>query len=135
MEGADEVHLYFIGHTCPVNARALPYVNKIANTANGKKVKFVGITDADAAGHKAWQSKFDAKYPVLLDTDKKVITSYGAQRSPWFIVVDKKGNISHTDKGYSQASLKMMNEHIAKVNGTKPVDVDLSGAPKNMTYG
>ncbi|MFM9872218.1 MAG: redoxin family protein [Fimbriimonadaceae bacterium] len=136
LKGADEVVFYFIGNTCPINAKALPMVNKFANTANAdKKVKFVGIIDTDMEGYKAWNKRFNAKYPVLLDEDKEVIAAFGAQRSPWFVVVNSKGEVVHTDKGYSKKSLQSMNERVAKLNGVEPVKVDLSKAPVDMQFG
>lgn len=136
LKGADEVVFYFIGNTCPINAKALPMVNKFANTANAdKKVKFVGIIDTDMAGYKAWNKRFNAKYPILLDSDKDVIAAFGAQRSPWFVVVNNKGEVVHTDKGFSKKSLQGMNERIAKLNGVEPVKVDLGNAPVDMQFG
>lgn len=134
-QDSDLVVLYFISWTCPVNAEALEYITPIANAANGKKVKFVGITNANASQFKDWQAKFKAKYPVLLDPQKKVIQAYGAERSPWFILVNKSGEIVHTDKGYSASSLAELNERIAKVESRPAVKVDLKGAPSDMAYG
>lgn len=132
---ADEVVFYFIGHTCPINAKAAPYVHQFANTANGKKVKFVGILDGGKSETEAWTKKFGAKYPILMDSSKDTIAAYGAQRSPWFVVVDKKGNVVQTDKGYSADQLKTLSGRISKVEGKSAPALKLEGAPSRMTYG
>lgn len=132
---ADEVVFYFIGHTCPINTKAYPYVHQFANTANGKKVKFVGILDGGKAETEAWIKKSGAKYPILVDAEKNTIAAFGAQRSPWFVVVDKKGNVVHTDKGYSADQLKSLSDRIAKVEGKTAPALKLEGAPTRLTYG
>ena len=130
----DLVVLYFIGHTCPTNSAAIKYIHQIANQKHDK-VAFVGIINTDKAGFEKWNAKNKAQYPVLLDADLKTIRAYKAERSPWFIMVNKSGEIVQTDKGYSEGSLRETNAKLAKVEGHAAKALDLKGASANMTYG
>lgn len=130
----DLVVLYFIGHTCPTNNAAIKYIHQVANQKR-EKVEFVGIIDTNAAGFNKWNAKNKAEYPVLLDTDLKTIRAYKAERSPWFIVVNKNGEVIQTDKGYSEGSLRELNAKLAKVEGQAAKALDLKGASASMTYG
>lgn len=126
--------LYFIGSTCPVNAQAVKYYNRVAQAYKGK-VNFVGVIDADAAGFKSWQEKFKAPYPVLLDPDQKIIKAYKAERSPWTIIVDKQGKIQKEWAGYSVGELNELSASIAGATKGAVAKIDTSGAPTSPRAG
>lgn len=126
--------LYFIGSTCPVNAQAVKFYNAMAESYKGK-VNVVGIIDTDKAGYKTWQTRFKAPYPVVYDPDLKIIKSYGAERSPWTILVDSKGKIVEEWHGYSVSYLKQTNEQLATLGKIKPKPIVTAGAPEDTRYG
>lgn len=135
-KGDTTVVLYFIGHTCPVNAKALPYYNKVAlANKDGKKVKFIGVIDTDEAGFKRWNAKEKVPYTVVFDPNLSIIRSYKAQRSPWVVVVDGKKSVAETQTGYSQKSLSDLNVMMAKLEGKAAKAVDLKGTPARLTGG
>lgn len=128
------VFLYFIQATCPINAEAVKYFNRIAEAYKGK-VSFVGVIDGEKEEYDTWQSKFKAPYTVLLDPDMKIIKSYGALRSPWGILVDKDKKIAKVWTGYSKGQIDEMSASIAGAGKVAKVKIDTSGAPDMATAG
>lgn len=126
--------LYFIGHTCPINADAVKYYNSIANAYKGK-LNFVGVIDTDAAGYAAWQKKFKGPYPVIFDPDLKIIKAFEAERSPWTILVGADGKIIEEWHGYSTGYLNETNSVLAKSTKMKAPKIDVAGAPEQPRYG
>ncbi|HRF60072.1 MAG TPA: peroxiredoxin family protein [Fimbriimonadaceae bacterium] len=134
LTGQKPLVLYFIGSTCPVNAQAVKYYNRVAAAYKGK-VNFVGVIDADAAGFKSWQEKFKAPFPVLLDPDMKIIKAYKAERSPWTIMVDKTGKIQKEWAGYSVGEINELSASIAGATKGATAKIDTSGAPTSPRAG
>lgn len=126
--------LYFIGHTCPVNASAVKYFNALGAAYKGK-VNFLGVIDADAAAYKNWQARFKAPYPVIFDPNMTIIERYGTERSPWAILVDANGRIVDEWHGYSVAYINGMSSKIATTAKTPVKQVDTAGAPTQTRYG
>jgi hypothetical protein len=70
-----------------------------------------------------------------MDPERKLIRDAGAQRSPWVVEVNSKGEAVHTWKGYSGPSFKSLNERVAAGAGVKPVEFDVSDLPSKDKYG
>jgi peroxiredoxin len=129
-----DVFLYFISETCPVNADAVKYYNRLSAAYKGKAT-FVGVINGDEKVYKAWQKTYKSPFTVLYDPDLKIIRSYKANASPWMIQVSKTGKIAKVWPGYSTPALKEINAALAKAGGTKVAKVDLKGAPADMAFG
>lgn len=126
--------LYFIGHTCPVNAQAVRYYNRVAE-AYKNRVNFVGVIDTDRAGYTTWQRRFNSPFPVIFDPEMRIIKAYKAERSPWTIFIDKDGKIQNEWPGYSIGEINELGEAIARANRIRPVAIDTSGAPQTPRFG
>lgn len=126
--------LYFIGHTCPVNAQAVKFYQRLEASTRGK-VNFVGVIDTDEAGYKTWQAKNKATYPVIFDPNLKIIKAFKAQASPWSVILDAKGNVADEFPGYSEYDLKAHSTLLAKLAKTTFAPLDTAGAPKDSRYG
>jgi peroxiredoxin len=125
---------YFIGATCPVNAMAVKYYNRVAEAYKGK-FNFVGIINANKAEYKTWQERFKAPYLVLLDPDLKVINAYKAERSPWTMLVDTKGTIVKEWTGYSIDLISQLSASIAGATKVAAKKIDTTGAPDSPRAG
>ena len=136
LTGDKTLVLYFIQSTCPVNAEAFKYYERIAASyKDSKTVRFVGVIDEDAAGYKEWNKDFKPSFPVLYDKVKAIIRSYGAVASPWVIVVSPKGELGTVQKGYSAARLNELNALVATAAGVKAAKIDTKGAPASEAFG
>jgi peroxiredoxin len=129
------VVLYFIKLDCPTNDQAFKYYERIAEAYKGTKTTFIGVINGDDFGCKEWTKSFKAKFPILLDPDMKIISSYRAQRSPWVIMVGKDGKIQKEWPGYSNGYLTELSNLMAKGAGVKTKKCDFSGSPTNPRYG
>lgn len=126
--------LYFIGNTCPVNAQAVKYYVRVANAYKGK-VNFVGVIDTNKAGYDQWQRRFKVPFPVIFDPEMKIIQAYKAERSPWTIMINAQGRITHEWPGYSVGEINELSQAIARANKMTAARIDTSGAPQNPRYG
>lgn len=69
----------------------------------GKPVEFLAINSASAPGKQGWgeernieaEEQYEIKYPILLDKDGSVGTSYGAKRTPHIFIVDAEGVVRY----------------------------------------
>ncbi|MBX7134425.1 MAG: peroxiredoxin family protein [Fimbriimonadaceae bacterium] len=125
---------YFIGATCPVNAEAVKYYNRVAEAYKGK-INFVGVINANKEEYKTWQQRFKAPYLVLLDPDLKIINSFEAERSPWTILVDTNGKMTKTWVGYSVDEINQLSASIAGATKVTVAKVNTSGAPTSPRAG
>lgn len=126
--------LYFINRTCSVNPDAVKYFKRL-HAAYGDRLSYYGVINANERLAKEWAGNFSTKFPLLLDPQLKVVRAYGMNSSPSVTVVDKSGTKIHSQLGYSQKSLKELNGVLAKATGKKPVALDVSDAPKDLTAG
>lgn len=120
--------LYFIKIGCPVNHRAAPFFKKIDEAYKGKG-NIIGVIDGDLDAAKQWQKQYGTSFPIVADPDKKIISAYGAQYSPWAVGVGKDGKVSKILEGGSPAELKAVNELASKAAAAKLAKVSFDGAP------
>lgn len=125
---------YFIGATCPVNAQAVKYFNRVAEAYKGS-VNFIGVIDGDKAAYTTWNKQFKAPYVVLLDPNQKIIGAYGAERSPWAVLVDSKGTITKIWTGYSAKQITEIGGALATASKVTAKKLDVAGAPDSPRAG
>jgi peroxiredoxin len=129
------VVLYFIKADCPVNADAVRHYNRIAESYKDGKGTFLGVINGEASVYRDWQRRFKAPFTVLYDPELKIIGSYGAERSPWIVALDKDGKVALTQKGFSQKELAKLNEHVARAFGKPVARISFRGAPDVPRFG
>lgn len=129
-----DVVFYFMASTCPSNAVAVKYYNRIAEAYLGK-ARIVGVFDGNLAEFADWQKKFNSPFLMLFDYKLKTIQAFKAGRSPWIIHVKKNGTIGKVWKGYCKSMFEELNQLMAKIAGVPAKKIDLSGAPVHVAYG
>ncbi len=134
LTGGKTLVLYFIGHTCPINAEAVKYYKQIGDAYKGK-VSFYGVIDTDEKGYIEWKREFQNKFSVLYDPELSIIRSYQAIASPWIVIVSPNGEVSKRQSGYSGPLLTDLNATLARAAGVTPAKIDLKGAPAEETFG
>jgi len=85
-------------------------------------VQVLGVSFDNAESHKKFISKFNLNFPLLVDTDGKIATEYGAQmanrqmaRRVSFLI-GKDGTIKHvTDNPSADVHLKEMKEAVSQL--------------------
>lgn len=129
------VVLYFIKADCPVNADAVAHYSRIASQYRDGRGTFLGVINGDERVYRQWQREFDAPFEVAFDPDLSIISSYGAQRSPWIVALDSDGKVALKQVGFSEKELQDLNRHVAQAFGKPPVDISFSGAPSAPRFG
>ncbi len=123
------VILYFNKDGCPVNKKALPYMQKIAQTY-GAGANIVGVYNGDAKRAKEWTTKFKLTFPMLADPEYKIIDSYRIPYSPFVVVIGKDGKIAKIFPGASPTDLPQINQLAATNAGKKAITMDFKNAPE-----
>lgn len=126
--------LYFIKASCPTNEQAVRFYQRV-HTAYKGKVNLVGIIDGDKAAYESWNARHKVDFPVIFDPQKRLISQFKAQRSPWVLMVDSSGKVAKEWPGYSAPDVEALSNSIAAALGSAPIKVDTSGAPARSQGG
>lgn len=121
------VVLYFIKIGCPVNHRAAPHFEKIADAYKGKAT-MIGVINGNDAEAKKWLADYKSDLTLVTDGDLKIIRSYGAEYSPWAVAVEN-GKIAAILEGGSPKELAEVNVRMAKAAKIEPAKLSYPGAP------
>ncbi len=86
---------------CGPCRQEMPHLNRIADKYRGAGLVMLGVNiDNDVQIAAEVASKLGVKFPVLLDTDKKVSRLYDLSSMPSTLVIDRSGRVRYLHKGY-----------------------------------
>jgi peroxiredoxin len=81
----------------------LPHLARLHDKYRSSGFLLLGVNiDEDPAQAKALAAKLGLKFPVLLDTDKKVVGTYDLSAMPATVLIDKDGRVRHLHRGYRE---------------------------------
>jgi peroxiredoxin len=81
----------------------MPHLNRLYDKYRGAGFVLLGVNiDDDPAAAKALAGKLGLKFPVLLDTDKKVVGAYDLNAMPATVLIDRDGRVRHLHRGYRE---------------------------------
>jgi thiol-disulfide isomerase/thioredoxin len=81
----------------------LPHLSRLSDKYRSSGFLLLGVNiDEDPAQAKALAAKLGLKFPVLLDTDKKVVGAYDLAAMPATVLIDKDGRVRHLHRGYRE---------------------------------
>jgi peroxiredoxin len=79
----------------------MPHLNRLYDKYRGAGFVLLGVNiDDDPTAAKALAGKLGLKFPVLLDTDKKVVGAYDLNAMPATVLIDRDGRVRHLHRGY-----------------------------------
>lgn len=95
-KGKKDVLVVFWSYKCPVANACDPFMETLGKEIKDKDVAFLAINaNANEAGStdeiKAYQKKGKYSFPVAIDPGSKLAKKFGAERTPHFFLIDKKG--------------------------------------------
>jgi peroxiredoxin len=126
--------LFFIESECPCSRDAAVYLDRLQTTYAGA-CTVVGVIDAAPEVARAWTKQSAIHFPIITDTDLKIIYAYGVKQSVCTTVIAPGGMIDKTYPGYSEDMLTDLSARVAKLGGV-PVGTFLAkGAPKQLLSG
>jgi peroxiredoxin len=81
----------------------MPHLGKLYDKYRGSGFVLLGVNiDEDPNAARALAGKLGIKFPVLLDTDKKVVGAYDLNAMPATVLIDKDGRVRHLHRGYRE---------------------------------
>ena len=81
----------------------LPHLARLHHKYRGSGFTLLGVNiDEDPNAARALVGKMGLKFPVLLDTEKKVVGSYDLNAMPATVLIDKDGRVRYLHRGYRE---------------------------------
>ena len=79
----------------------LPQLDKLHAKYRSSGFVLLGVNiDDDPNAAKALAAKLGLKFPVLFDSDKKVVATYDLNAMPATVLIDRDGKVRHVHRGY-----------------------------------
>ncbi len=86
---------------CGPCRQELPHLNRIYDKYKSSGFVLLGVNiDDDPRAATDLAAKLGVKFPVLLDTDKKVSRVYDMSAMPATLLIDRDGRVRHIHRGY-----------------------------------
>ncbi|WP_280156118.1 TlpA disulfide reductase family protein [Piscinibacter sp. XHJ-5] len=86
---------------CGPCRQEMPHLNRLYDKYKSSGFVLLGINvDDDARKAADVASKLGVRFPVLLDTDKKVSRVYDMSAMPATVLIDRDGKVRHIHRGY-----------------------------------
>jgi len=86
---------------CGPCRKEMPHLNRLADKYRASGLVLLGINvDDDVRNATEVAAKLGVKFPVLLDTDKKVSRLYDLNSMPSTMVIDRNGRVRFVHRGY-----------------------------------
>jgi peroxiredoxin len=81
----------------------MPHLNRLYDKYRSAGFQLLGVNiDDDPNAARALATKLGLKFPVLLDTDKKVVGAYDLSAMPATVLIDRDGLVRHLHRGYRE---------------------------------
>jgi peroxiredoxin len=86
---------------CGPCRQEMPQLNKLYDKYKSAGFVLLGVNvDDDARNAAGVAGKLGVKFPVLLDTDKKVSQLYDLSTMPSTVIIDRDGKVRYVHRGY-----------------------------------
>lgn len=86
---------------CGPCRQEMPHLNRLYEKYRGSGFQLLGVNiDEDPRAATELAAKLGVKFPVLLDTDKKVSRLYDMSAMPATVVIDRDGKVRYLHRGY-----------------------------------
>jgi peroxiredoxin len=81
----------------------MPHLSRLYDKYRGTGFVLLGVNiDDDPGAAKAVAGKLGLKFPVLLDTDKRVVATYDLNAMPATVFIDRDGRVRYLHRGYRE---------------------------------
>jgi peroxiredoxin len=106
------VVLVFFKISCPVCQFAMPYAERLFQSAKGKKSTIIAVSQDDEKTTAAFMKEYRLKMPIAFDDTGSypVSNAYGLTTVPTFFLVNPSGEIEISSAGWSREEVERMYE-------------------------
>jgi peroxiredoxin len=111
------VLLVFFKISCPTCQFTLPYLERLYQGLNGKRIPaIVGISQNNQKDTAGFLRQFGVTFPVLLDDPRgyPVSNSYGITNVPTLFYIGQGGTIELSSVGWSRKDLEQLTQRVAQ---------------------
>src|SRR5262245_46872831 len=124
--------LVFFEADCPTCHLIIPYLNRLAQTLDGK-AEIVGISQDGEVATRELVEQAPIKFPVVLDRDLSVSREYDPQAVPTLFLIDGGGKIARTSVACDKAELNAIAADMLNSIGVEPFELAgrRDGAPES----
>ncbi len=98
---------------CPPCRVELPHLEKLHAKYRGSGFLMLGVNvDNDPQVARALVGRMGLTFPVLLDTDKKVVGTYDLNAMPATVLIDRDGQVRNVYRGYKDGAEVIYEQHV-----------------------
>ena len=98
---------------CAPCLQEMPHLNRLHERYRNSGFVLLGVNiDDDPRAAAALATKLGLRFPVLLDTDKKVSRVYDMSAMPATLLIDRDGRVRHIHRGYRDGVEKTYEEQV-----------------------
>ena len=107
------VMINFWATWCGPCRQEMPHLNRIYDKYRSTGFVLLGVNiDDDPRAAADLAAKLGLRFPVLLDTDKKVSRVYDQSAMPATLLIDRDGRVRHIHRGYRDGVEKTYEEQV-----------------------
>ena len=109
------VYVDYWASWCPPCRKSFPWMNKMHSKYEAQGLKIIGIS-LDSTRKKAdkFLSKMPALFSIVYDHEGKTADDYEVQVMPTSYLIDRKGNLIYTHKGFNSKDKQKLEEEFKK---------------------
>jgi peroxiredoxin len=134
LSGGQPVVVVFIKDDCPCSAEFEPFFQRVAALYRDR-VRFVGVIDAPVETAGQYAAEQHVPYPILADTERRIIRRLKAQNGGYVALLTTEGVIAGFWPGCSVATMTDLGRGIAGLAGVAERPLDVTGRPGPLTTG
>jgi peroxiredoxin len=98
---------------CGPCRQEMPHLNRIYDKYRASGFVLLGVNiDDDPRAAADLAAKLGVRFPVLLDTDKKVSRAYDMSAMPATLLIDRDGRVRHIHRGYRDGVERTYEEQV-----------------------
>lgn len=117
------VYLSFWASWCEPCRQEMPYLAQLWERHRDEGFHVLAINvDEDVELARAFVEEYKIQFPVLLDTDKAVSSSYRVPGFPTHFIVDRNGRIRFSGLGFNLNDVRAVSEEVASLLAEESVD-------------
>jgi peroxiredoxin len=91
----------------------LPHLDKLHAKYRNSGFLLLGVNiDDDPNAAKALAAKMGLKFPVLFDSEKKVVAAYDLNAMPATVLIDRDGKVRHLHRGYKDGVEQLYEQQV-----------------------